>query len=144
MGGLLLGGKVTFSYNLPSAGAFPSDKDEVRFLVRDTEETDQSIQDEEILYLLEDSEDRVYLAASKAAFALANNYRKAAQVASRSVGDLSISNSFKDVANEYTMLARQLRYGRQTTKTAVYFDNTGEYEDGNQFAIGQYDNRQGY
>ena len=135
---------MTCSYNLPSAGVFPSDKDEVRFLVRDTESNDQSLQDEEILYLLEDSEDRVYLAASKAATALANNYRKAAQVASRTVGDLSISNSFKDVANEYNMLAKELRYGRKTTKTPVYFDNTGEYVSGEQFAIGQYDNRQGY
>lgn len=125
---------MAFSYNLPSAGAFPTDKDEVRFLVRDTTETDQSIQDEEILYLLEDSEDRVYLAASKAAIALANNYRKAAQVASRSVGDLSISNSYKDSANEYMQLSQELRYGRSTTKTESFFVDSDR-----EFSIGQFD-----
>src|SRR6056297_2851356 len=99
---------MTFSYTLPASGSFADPKDEVRFLVRDTTETDQSITDEEIAYLIEDSEDRVYLAASKAAKALANNYTKAAQVASRTVGDLSISNSFKDVAQEYMKLAKDL------------------------------------
>lgn len=125
---------MTYSYNQPVSGVFANVKDEVRFLVRDTVESEFSITDEEIEYLLEDSQDRTYLAASKAAGIIGTNYSKAASVASRSVGDLSISNSYKDSAMEYKQLSQELRYGRATTKTESFF-----IESDREFSIGQHD-----
>lgn len=125
---------MTFSYTLPVQGVFANLKDEVRFLLRDTVETDFSLADEEILYLLEDSGDRPYLAASKGATTIAAKYGQAATVASRSIGDLSISTGYKDASAEYQRLAKELRLGKKDTKTAVYFVNTES-----QFTIGQFD-----
>lgn len=125
---------MTFSYTLPVQGVFANQKDEVRFLLRDTVETDFSLADEELLYLLEDSEDRSYLAASKGAMTIASKYAQAATVASRSIGDLSISTGYKDAASEYQRLSKELRLGKKDTKTAVYF-----VEAESQFTIGQFD-----
>lgn len=125
---------MTYSYTLPVQGAFANRKDEVRFLLRDTVETDFSLQDEEILYLLDDSEDRVYLAASKGAMTIAAKYGQAATVSSRSIGDLSISTGYKDASAEYQRLSKELRLGKKDTKTAVYYIPAET-----QFTIGQFD-----
>lgn len=125
---------MTYSYTLPVQGVFANRKDEVRFLLRDTVETDFSLQDEELLYLLDDSEDRVYLAASKGAMTIAAKYGQAASVSSRSIGDLSISSGFKDASAEYQRLSKELRLGKKDTKTAVYFIPAET-----QFTIGQFD-----
>ena len=125
---------MTFSYALPVAGVFPSLKDEVRFLLRDTVESDFSLADEEIAYLLEDSEDRPYLAASKGAMTIATKYGQAATVASRSIGDLSISTGYQNAASEYQRLSKELRLGKQDTKTVPYYVTTES-----QFSIGQFD-----
>lgn len=125
---------MTFSYTLPVQGVYANAKDEVRFLLRDTVETDFSLQDEELLYLLEDSEDRVYLAASKGAMTIASKYGQAATVASRSIGDLSISTGYKEAASEYQRLSKELRLGKKDTATVTYF-----VEAESQFTIGQFD-----
>lgn len=125
---------MTFSYTLPVAGVYANQKDEVRFLLRDTVETTFSLADEEILYLLEDSEDRSYLAASKGALTIASKYGQAATVASRSIGDLSISSGYKDAAAEYQRLSKELRMGKKDTATVTYFIPTES-----QFTIGQFD-----
>jgi len=125
---------MTYSYNQPSSGAFADPKDEVRFLIRDTSQTDYSVTDEEIDYCLEDSGEKVYLAASKAASAIAANYSKAATTASKSVGDLSISLKYEQAAKEYRDLAKELRMGKKDTLTAVYYVSTDS-----QFTLGQFD-----
>lgn len=125
---------MTYSYTLPANGTFASLKDEVRFLLRDTVETDFSLQDEEILYLLGDSEDRPYLAASKGAMTIAAKYGQAATVASRSIGDLSISTGYRDASAEYQRLSKELRLGKKDTATVAYF-----IEKPSQFTIGQFD-----
>jgi hypothetical protein len=125
---------MTFSYTFPVQGFFANPKDEVRFLLRDTIESDFSLADEEILYLLEDSEDRAYLAASKGATSIAAKYGQAATVASRSIGDLSISTGYKDASAEYLRLAKELRMGRKSTTTRAFMQPSQQ-----QFAIGQFD-----
>ncbi len=125
---------MTFSYALPVAGQYANLKDEVRFLLRDTVESSFSLADEEILYLLDDSEDRPYLAASKGAMTIAAKYGQAATVASRSIGDLSISTGYKDASAEYQRLSKELRLGKKDTSTVTYF-----IEKPSQFTIGQFD-----
>lgn len=125
---------MTFSYALPVAGVYANQKDEVRFLLRDTVQTDFSLADEEIAYLLTDSENRSYLAASKGALTMASKYAQAASVASRSIGDLSISTGYKDAATEYQRLSKELRLGRKDTATVTYFVPAES-----QFTIGQFD-----
>jgi hypothetical protein len=125
---------MTFSYTLPALGQFANLKDEVRFLLRDTVESSFSLADEEIQYLLGDSEDRPYLAASKGAMTIAAKYGQAATVASRSIGDLSISTGYKDASAEYQRLSKELRMGKKDTSTTAYFISTES-----QFTIGQFD-----
>lgn len=125
---------MTFSYTLPVAGVYAAVKDEVRFLLRDTVETDFSLADEEIQYLLTDSSNRVYLAASKGATSIASKYGQAATVASRSIGDLSISTGYRDASSEYQRLAKELRLGRIDTTTSAYFISTDA-----QFSLTQFD-----
>jgi hypothetical protein len=123
-----------FSYTLPVSGFYANAKDEVRFLLRDTIESNFSLQDEEIGYLLLDSESRIYLAASKGATNIASKYGQAATVASRSIGDLSISTGFRDASAEYQRLAIELRLGKKNTTTRAYFVETGS-----QFYLTQFD-----
>jgi hypothetical protein len=125
---------MTFSYALPVNGQYANLKDEVRFLLRDTVESSFSLADEELLYLLDDSEDRPYLAASKGAMTIAAKYGQAATVASRSIGDWSISTGYKDASAEYQRLSKELRMGKKDTATRAYFIPAES-----QFTIGQFD-----
>jgi hypothetical protein len=127
---------MSFSYSQPVDGVFPTAKDEIRFLVRDTVQNDQSLSDEEIGYLYESFDNKIYVAASQAALTLATAYSKEASIASKSVGDLSLSLSYMDTANEYKALATHLRLGKIDNNLAAYFIPSPM-----QFTIGQFDER---
>lgn len=125
---------MTFTYTQPVAGVFPTLKDEVRFLAHDTVETDASISDDEIVYLLASYENQVYITASQVAATVAMKYGKEAAVTSRSVGDLSISVQFAETAKFYQTLADKLKLGKQDNAAKTYFIETPS-----QFTIGQFD-----
>jgi len=125
---------MAFTYAQPVAGVFPSLKDEVRFLAQDTVETDASVSDEEIAYLLVSYENQVYITASQVAATVAMKYGKEAAITSRSVGDLSISVQYAETAKFYQTLADKLKLGKQDNSTITYFVNTPS-----QFEIGQFD-----
>ena len=80
-----------------------TDKDRVRFLIGDTDTTDQQLANEEITYLLT-VQSNVMLAAANAASGLAAKY---ARKADTSIGDLSISASQRAAA--YLALYEQLK-----------------------------------
>lgn len=65
-------------------------KDQVRFLIRDTDTAKQQVQDEEILWLIK-SEANIYMAAYAAGQMVVARTAAGAGVSSKSVGDLSIS-----------------------------------------------------
>lgn len=71
-----------------------NEKDAVRFLIGDTDPDDPLLQDEEILYLLEHTNE-VEGAAAEAAYSLAARFSRQAD---KSVGDLSLSLSQKSAA----------------------------------------------
>jgi hypothetical protein len=91
---------VSWSYTGDPAS---SNKDLVRFLLRDTLSTDQLLSDEEINYLVATWVDP-YEAARNGALTLMAKFVRQADL-SRSVGDLSISESFGGRAAEYQALA---------------------------------------
>lgn len=80
-----------------------STKDEVRFLLGDTVQSDPQVSDEEIAYLLSRWADP-YTAAAQGAAALSATYTR---LIDRTVGTLSISYSQK--AAQFATLAKDLR-----------------------------------
>lgn len=90
-------------------------RDEVRFLLGDTKETPQSLQDGEIDYLLRDGTSS-NLAAILGAEALAQRH-SAMSATSKSFGDVTLSYSHGETANRFLALATRLR--RQSSRTFV-------------------------
>ena len=101
---------MTWSYTNPSA----SDKDAVRYLVGDTDTTDQQTTDEEITWVLTE-ESNIYLAGARVAKAISATY---ARKADKSVGDLRIS--FKSTKEHYEALAANLEARGATRAAAPY------------------------
>lgn len=96
---------MSWSY---SGNPASSTRDEVRFLIGDTDSTDQQMTDEEIDYLRTVHADlgagvSNYLAAASAALALASKYAK---MSDKTVGSLSISYSQKH--SQFLSLAKSL------------------------------------
>lgn len=88
---------MTWSYN-----PIQTDRDKVRFLVGDTDNTSQKISDEEITYVLTERGD-VRFAAAMCARAIAASF---AALVSKQVGDLRIS--YAERQKHYLDLAKQL------------------------------------
>jgi hypothetical protein len=96
---------MAFTYTGDPAG---SNRDKVRFLIQDTVASNALIQDEEIAYLLATWNNDVFDAAIAAAELISGQFARKTNY-SRSVGDLSISESFASSAAEYRTLADRLR-----------------------------------
>lgn len=94
---------MAFTYVDPSSG----DRDKVRFLVQDTDSTDAHLQDAEITYLVS-TWGNVYDAAIAAAEIISGQYANKTNY-SRSIGDLSISESYATSAAEFRLVANRLR-----------------------------------
>lgn len=73
-----------------------SDRDKVRFLIGDTDTTDQLVSDEEIAWQLDVVADSIYQAAHDLCVSLAAKFARLAT--SKSVGDLSLSYSDRSAA----------------------------------------------
>lgn len=125
---------MSFTYTQPTAGVFATPKDEIRFLIQDTVQNQFSLSDEEILYLYTSLGNQLYLAASQAALQLSVAYAKEATIASKSVGDLSLSLSYMDTSAEYKHLAEHLRLGKIGNSLSVFYN-----ESDSQFVMGQFD-----
>ena len=93
---------MAFTYVEPT-----TDRDKVRFLVQDTDSTDFHLHDAEITYLLS-TWGNVYDAAIAAAEIISGQYAHKTNY-SRSIGDLSISESYGASAAEFRALADRLR-----------------------------------
>ncbi len=89
-------------------------RDAVRFLIGDTDTTDQQISDEEVNWLITENGNNVYLAGSASARKVAAEFTR--QVRTKTVGALSISYAAR--AQEYRDLADDLRQ-QASTKIAL-------------------------
>ena len=94
---------MAFTYVDPTSGT----RDQIRFLIQDTDSTDQHLQDAEINYLYT-TWGNVYAAAAYAAEIIAAKYSHKTNY-SRSIGDLSISESYSESATQFRELAKSLR-----------------------------------
>jgi hypothetical protein len=97
---------MTFTY----VGPATSDRDKVRFLIQDTDSTAPHMTDEEINWLISEWAD-VYDAAANAADVLAGQYAHRADY-SKSVGDLSLNETFSTQSQRFAALATNLRLNR--------------------------------
>ena len=97
---------MTFTY----VGPATSDRDKVRFLIQDTDSTNPQMTDEEIAWLITEWAD-VYDAAANAAEVLASSYAHKADY-NKSVGDLSLSETFSTQSQRFSSIATNLRLNR--------------------------------
>jgi hypothetical protein len=105
---------VTFSYAGPNAqGAFPTPKDEVRFLIEDQLEGPFSISDEDIAYYLVAAGQNVRTAAAVAARKRAGLYSATAKK-QITVGPFSTTKDYSQNAADMRMLAASLADGTAT------------------------------
>lgn len=125
-----------------------SSRDLVRFLLLDTVEADPLLSNEEIDYLVATWVDP-YEAARNGALTLMAKFTRQADL-SRSVGDLSISESFGGRAAEYMALAESIAEQRNRLTPARPWVAAGNLEKTSvrsdlgqsDFRLGQFDNRQ--
>lgn len=104
---------MAFTYIDPSSG----DRDKIRFLVQDIDSTDFHLHDAEITYLIS-TWGNVYDAAIAAAEIISGQYAHKTNY-SRSVGDLSISESYGASAAEFRALADRLRDQRDRLRVPI-------------------------
>lgn len=104
---------MAFTYVDPSSG----DRDKVRFLVQDTDSADYHLEDAEITYLVS-TWGNVYDAAIAAAEIISGQYAHKTNY-SRSVGDLSISESYGASAAEFRALASRLKDQRDRLRVPI-------------------------
>lgn len=95
---------MTWGY---SGNPASSDRDRIRFLIGDTRETAQSLQDGELDYLLS-THPTPEAAAASAAEAMADRYA-GLSVTTKRIGDLSLSYEHGQTGARFTALARRLR-----------------------------------
>lgn len=93
----------TYSGN-PSA----SNRDAVRFLIGDTDSTNELLQDGEIAFLLSQANDDIYSAAASGCDVLASKFSSKSDT-SKSVGDLSLSTQYGSQAGQWREQAKMLR-----------------------------------
>ncbi len=102
---------MTWTYN---GDPSTSDRDAIRYLVGDTDTTDQQTTDEEIAWILTE-EPNVYFAAARAARTISAKF---ARKADKTVGDLSIK--YSQSRDHYDMLAKDLEVRGAVRAGSVY------------------------
>lgn len=124
-----------------------SHRDAIRFLIGDTDSTDQLLQDEEIDWLHENAGNSIYQGAHDACHALAAKFTRLAT--SKSVGDLSISyadraRAFLDLSEQIMQLAarRDIPTPWASPKNMTTAAKRSELgEQGQEFWTGIHDNK---
>jgi len=109
---------MTFTY---SGDPSTSTRNEVRFLINDIDDTDALFSDEELDYLIDEWGTNVYEIARGACEVLISRFTRLADNSSKSVGDISVSESYSAKVTQYqeladSFLARRLRKAPPTIK----------------------------
>ena len=94
---------MAFTY---SGNPASSDRDAVRFLISDTDAADVLLQDAELDWVISIA-GSVYQAAHDAAYAIASQFARLADSTSKSVGDVSLSESYSARSQRYFDLAEK-------------------------------------
>lgn len=135
---------MAYSYFPPTGGVFAQARSEVRFLLQDTAPAaPDSLQDEELDYLLvQTSQDR-RKAAARAARRMALVYSRKSGVSSKSVNGLSLSYNYADLAQTYLALAEDLENDVEGGGLAFAPVWTGSDDRADPFDEGMFDNTGG-
>lgn len=104
---------MTWSY---SGDPSTSTRNYVRFLISDTDTNDQLFSDEELNYVISEWDNNAYSAARECAEILIARYSREADSSSKSVGDISVSESYSSKIQHYKELANSIMM-RQMRKT---------------------------
>lgn len=105
--------------------------DNVRLLIGDTDSTDELLTDDNILFLLEETSDNAYLAASMAAQAIAAKYaRQVSESKSDSHGLHNQRRELSDRYKHYKELAETLQKRYQNQSGINGLGATGVYAGG--------------
>jgi hypothetical protein len=125
---------MTWTY---SADPTSSNKDAVRYLIGDTNADDPLLQDEEINFNLLEVNNNIYRAAANSCENLAARYATLAQSTSKSVGGLSLSQSYGDRGQRFLTLAKQLVVRARKVNPPLV--NADAKALGAEFSVGQFD-----
>ena len=96
---------MTFTY---SGDPSTSTRNYVRFLINDTDSTDALFSDEELNYVISEWSGDAYNSARECAEILIARFSRLADSTSKSVGDISVSESFSQKIQHYKELADSL------------------------------------
>lgn len=96
---------MTFTY---SGDPSTSTRNYVRFLLNDTDSTDALFSDEELTYVISEWGGDAYDAARECAEILIARFARLADSTSKSVGDISVSESYGSKIAHYQQLANSL------------------------------------
>lgn len=141
---------MTFTY---SGDPTTSNRNKVRFLINDTTSTDALFSDEELDYLITEWGTNVYEICRAACEVLVSRFSRLADSTSKSVGDISVSESYTAKSKQYQDLAnsflnRKLRKAPPTmwanTDALKSTDDRTTSDFGTDFVVGQMDNPNSY
>jgi len=96
---------MTFTY---SGDPSTSTRNYVRFLINDVDSTDALFSDEELNYVISEWSGNAYNSARECAEILIARFSRLADSTSKSVGDISVSESFSQKIQHYKELADSL------------------------------------
>lgn len=96
---------MTWSY---SGDPSTSTRNNVRFLISDTNSADQLFSDEELNHVISELDGDAYNAARECAEVLIARFSREADSTSKSVGDISVSESYSGKIAHYKELAQSL------------------------------------
>ena len=137
---------MTFTY---SGDPTTSTRNKVRFLINDTDTNDALFSDEELDYLITEWGTNVYEICRAACETLVSRFSRLADSTSKSVGDISVSESFTAKSKQYQDLAnsfldRKMRKSPPTMKAnanSLLSTNDRSVQDYNtDFYAGVHDN----
>jgi len=141
---------MTFTY---SGDPTTSTRNKVRFLLNDTTSTDVLFSDEELDYLITEWGTNVYEICRASCEVLVSRFTRLADSTSKSVGDISVSESYSAKSKQYqdlanSFLARKLRKSPPTifakTDALKSTDDRTTTDFNTDFVVGQMDNPNHY
>lgn len=141
---------MTFTY---SGDPSTSTRNYVRFLLNDTDSTDALFSDEELTYVITEWGGDAYDAARECAEILIARFARLADSTSKSVGDISVSESYGSKVSHYKELANSLLLRKMRKSPPRPWANTDALKStddktttdfATDFVIGQMDNPNSY
>lgn len=115
-----------------------STRNEVRFLINDTNANDVLFSDEELDYLIDEWGSNVYEISRACCETLVSRFSRLADSTSKSVGDISLSESYTAKSQQYQDLAKSFFNRRLRKAPPTLFANAESLKSTNDREIDDY------